>query len=565
MNMKKWMSILLVLALMTCLLAGCSGSSASTSGNGSSQSAGEEPDTDAADVGTSDADAADGLGSAGEEAGREKILTIGLTGAWFTHCPYNTNLGGGTSESIVNGLIFDGLVYVRADGEITPRAADSWEVTDDGTAIVFHLNENSKWHDGTPVTAEDWVWTFQTATDPEVLLADQSDFSMLAGTDDSGNELSENSVGAEALDDYTLKLNFKDVTNVDSFFISYGGEYRVWPKHLLEDVPMTDIVTNEFWQAPVGSGPCVFASEQTNSVLTLTANDDYPLGRPNFDTLVIRVIDQSNKVTSLLAHEIDVSIPAMDYEEAQALSSDNSIIVERGVSPSMMYLMCVNNRVVDDVNVRKAINLAIDKQAIIDALFSGQGVPLESCVAPGTAYENTELETVYDPEAAKELVANSDWDSSQILTLATSESRENLTVMVAEYLKEIGISVDIQTVDGATLYGGLFDESIPMGMASLALTADPMAIKQMFDSSMPGYFNVTDPTYAQMQAAIDAETDNDARIELVKEWQQYIYDTQPVTYICATYTYNVHSDRVSNYSIGGREMGTIPVWEWIVD
>lgn len=496
------------------------------------------------------------------EEGEEKILTIGVNGAWSTHCPGNTNLGGGSNESIVNGLIFDGLVFMRANGEAVPRAASSWEVVDGGTAIVFTLNPDCKWHDGTPVTAEDWVWSLQTYTDPDVMLADQSDFSMLAGTDDSGNELSENSVGAEALDEYTLKLTFKGVTNVDSFFISYGGEYRVLPKHLLEDVPMADFITCDFWQNPVGSGPCVFVSEQTNSVLTLASNQNYQLGAPQFDTLVIRVIDQSNMVTSLLAHEIDVSLPSMSYEEAQALTTDSSLVVQQDSSPSMMYLMCVNNRVVDDINVRKAINLAIDKQAVIDALFNGQGVPLESCVAPGTVYANTDLATEYDPELAAQLVAESDWDSSQILVLATTSSRENLTVMVGQYLQEIGINVDIQVVDGATLYGGLFDESIPMGMASLQLTADPMAIKQMFDYSLPGYFNVTDPTYAEMQAAINAEINPDTRVELVKEWQKYIYDTQPVTYICATYNYNIYANHISSYSVGGREMGTLPIWEW---
>lgn len=543
MKAKKRTAIALVLALLLCLLAsGCTQQGNTTS---------DPP------VGTTDA--------GGSSQPPESALTIGLTGAWLTHCPYNTNLGGGTSESIVNGLIFDGLVYVRASGEATPRAAASWEVVDGGTAIVFYLDKNCKWHDGTPVTAEDWVWTLQVATDPDVLLADQSDFSMLAGTDDSGNELSENSVGAEALDEYTLKLTFKTVTNVDSWFISYGGEYRVLPKHLLEDVPMADFITDEFWQNPIGSGPCVFVSEQTNSVITLTANEDYQLGAPGFSTLVLRVIDESNKVTSLLAHEIDVSLPSMTaYEDTLALAGDDSLVVEQSETPSMMYLMCVNNRVVDDVNIRKAINLAIDKQAVLDALFSGQGVTLESCVAPGTVYENTELETVYNPEMAAELIAESDWDSSQTLVLATTSTRENLTVMVGQYLEAVGLHVDIQVVDGATLYGGLFDESIPMGMASLALTADPMAIKQMFDSSLPGYFNVTDPTYAEMQTAIDAETDSDARIQLVKDWQQYIYDTQPVTYICATYTYYPHATNIENFSVGGREMGTIPVWEWSV-
>lgn len=501
-------------------------------------------------------------GNAETSSDQERTWTIGVSGNWYTHCPWMTNGGGGKTESIVNGLIYDGLVYVNQLGEASPRAAKSWEMSDDYMTVTFHLDERAKWHDGEPVTADDWVWTFQMATDPDSALLDMADFNMIAGTDDAtGKEVSENSVGVRAIDDYTLEITFKSPTNLDTWFVSYGGEYRVLPKHILEDYPMSEITTCDFWLNPIGSGPCIFVSEQTSSSITLEANAEYQLGSPGFDTLIVRSIDSANVETSFLAHEIDAYASPLTYEGTQVLAVDPTIKITRGETADLMYLMCVNNRVVDSVDARLAINYAINKQEIIDVLFSGQGVPLESCIAPGSPYFNDAQETIYDPELAKELLRNSGWQQSGPLTLATTADRENIAVMVESYLEAIGLDINILVCDSGTLYGGLFDETIPMGMASLPLTADPMATDQMYDYTRPGYYNVTDPHFLELQNEIDSEMDQSKRIELIKEWQEYGWAVQPATFLCATYSYYAESGHISGFEVGGREYGTIPVWK----
>ena len=87
-------------------------------------------------------------GNAESSSVQERTWTLGVSGNWYTHCPWMTNGGGGKTESIVNGLIYDGLVYVDQLGEVSPRAAKSWEMSDDYMAVTFHLDERAKWHDG---------------------------------------------------------------------------------------------------------------------------------------------------------------------------------------------------------------------------------------------------------------------------------------------------------------------------------------------------------------------------------------------------------------------------------
>ena len=104
---------------------------------------------------------------------------------------------------------------------------------DDGYGIEFSLDERFSFHDGTPVTAQNWVETFRLMTDPDCPMLGRDNFSVLAGTDENGYALSEHSVAAEAVDAYTLKLTFKNPTSPEDFLLDKNREFYVLPTHLL--------------------------------------------------------------------------------------------------------------------------------------------------------------------------------------------------------------------------------------------------------------------------------------------------------------------------------------------
>ncbi len=185
-----------------------------------------------------------------------------------------------------SSLSFLGMGVQTPQASWGARGAASWESADDGMAAIFHLDENATWHDGEPVTAEDWVFTAQLITDPDFPFGLKSEFNSWAGTTDAGIEESENSVMVEALDDYTLKMTFKTVTPVEDWLLLHNKYYYVLPEHLLGDIAPADMMSDSFWNSPIGSGPCTFISEISGSELQLGSFADYQLGAPKFGKLV---------------------------------------------------------------------------------------------------------------------------------------------------------------------------------------------------------------------------------------------------------------------------------------
>ena len=261
---RKLLSLAMASAMAASLLTGCGGgganettAAAGTEKTEAGKTETEAGSTEAAAEGTADADYS------------QDVITYGMTQAWDTINPYGSS-SGSIYQNLVCDKLYDRLAFIEEAGtDVTPRGAKSWESADDGKAAVFHLDENAKWHDGEPVTASDWVFTAQLITNPKFDYGLRSEFNTWAGTDDTGTEESEKSVQVEAVDDYTLKINFKSVIPVEDWLILHNKYFYVLPEHLLKDMAPEEIKTSDFWKAPVGSGPCTFISELSGSELQL--------------------------------------------------------------------------------------------------------------------------------------------------------------------------------------------------------------------------------------------------------------------------------------------------------
>ena len=208
------------------------------------------------------------LAACGPEGKAADTVRYGLSNAWDALMPYNSPSGSNYSR-IIYDKIYDRLAYVHADGTLEPRAASSWESADGGTAALFHLDEKAAFHDGTPVTAEHWTDTIALLTDPACPTLGRSAFAVLSGTDDTGAAVPGEALGAEAVDKYTLKLTFTSPTLPEEFLVDKNRDIYVLPTHLLQDIPPEELMTDDFWLAPVGSGPCQYVSEVSGSTLVL--------------------------------------------------------------------------------------------------------------------------------------------------------------------------------------------------------------------------------------------------------------------------------------------------------
>lgn len=498
----------------------------------------------------------------GETAEEEVTVRYGLSSAWDSLMPYNSPSGSNYSR-IIYDKIYDRLAYVHADGTLDPRAADSWESTEDGYGVLFHLNQDAAFHDGTPVTAEHWVETIRLMSDPACPALGCGAFSVLTGTDEAGKAVPGETLGAEAVEEYTLKLTFKTPTTPEDFLLDKNREYYVLPTHLLEDTDPAQILELELWNAPVGSGPCQFVSETAGSQLVLEANPEYQLGKPGFDQLVITVMDKSNLLTSLIAGDLDYYAFGgnVSVEDAQ-VARDAGLEVLEGTVPNYFYELMLNNETIPSAQVRRAIDLALDKEALCLQSAQGLGEPAFSDLTPGTEYA-MDGSWSRDVEGARALLEQGGYNG-QTYKLACTSNRSGLAALMQQELAEARIQVSIETVDSATLFSGMVEGRYDMAIASHTPGALPLWFTESRLSEGNNIFHVADLTpYTQAIAAIKAESDTDRRKALVEELQALLADQRPFIPLWFSRTLHVQSPTVTGIDYPSSTFSNENVWDWV--
>ena len=538
--MKKLISLALTLALALSLSA-CGGSPAAPSSVPSAAPGGESA----------------------APAAEPRVVNYGMSNAWDSLMPYNSPSGSNYSRMVYD-KIYDRLAYVHADGTVTPRAADSWESADGGLSVVFHLNEKAAFHDGTPVTAQHWADTIALMTDPDCPAVGRSVFSCLAGTDASGAQAAGETLGAQAVDGHTLKLTFKSPTTPEDFLLDKNREFYVLPTHLLEGVAPAEVMEQELWAAPVGSGPCVFQSEVTGSTLTLTANADYQLGAPGFDTLVITVMDKSSLLTALIAGDLDYYAigGSVSAENAPAAESAG-LTVQKGTVPNTFYELMLNNETIPDARVRRAMELALDKELLCQQSTGGNGVVTGTSVLPTCAFYAGDYNTSYDPEGAKALLAEAGYDGTGY-RLACTSNRAGLAALMQQQFQEVGINVTIDTVDSATMFSGMADGTYDMGIASHTPSALPLWVTATRFSEGNNIFHVADlAPYEELIGTVANETDAAARKEAVQALEDLLASERPFIPLWFGTALHVESPTVSGIDYPSASFSNENVWEWV--
>lgn len=524
------------------LLAACGGSSSNT--------------TASSTVASSTSAAAEGVDYSSD------IITYGMTQAWDTVNPYGST-SGSIYQNLVCDKLYDRLAFIEESGSgVSPRGAESWENSEDGLTVTFHLDKNATWHDGEPVTANDWVWTAQLITNPNFDYGLRSEFNTFAGTDDNGVELSEKSVGVEAEDDYTLKITFKTVTPANDWLLLHNKYFYVLPQHLLGDIDVADLKTNSFWDAPIGSGPCTFISEVAGSELQFAAYADYHLGAPKFGKLVLKVISSTNTVTSVAAGEMDGFFQGPSLDDALAAKELGGMVVEQASEPTTVAVFLINNQNVPDKRIRQAMSYSIDKELLIEQNLQGQGLASATCIIPGSEYDNG-LTWQRDVDKAKELLADAGWDG-HTLQLVCTAARESMAAVIQQNLADAGITIEVQTVELATMFAGLQDGTYDLGICGSNAMSYPLWMSGYYDYRNATYCQISDTSYAEIQEAISAELDETKKKELVSDYQNLLYDEMPLVILYHGYNFGIRSERFQGFNPFEGGVNNEAVWNWSV-
>lgn len=494
----------------------------------------------------------------------EVTVHYGISNSWDALMPYNS-VSGSNYARMIYDKIYDRLAYVHADGTLSPRAAKRWENTDEGYAALFHLDENATFHDGTQVTAAHWVETFTLMTDPACPVLGRGNFSVFVGTDQDGCRTDGESFGVEAVDDFTLKLTFKVPTTPEDFLLDKNREFYVLPTHLLEGVDPSVLMELDLWKKPVGSGPCKFVEELPGSQLTLAANQHYQLGAPGFDYLVITVMDKSNLLTALIAGDLDYyAIGGSVSAEDAPLAESSGLTILEGTVPNTFFELMLNGNSIPDARVRRAIELALDKELLCEQSTHGLGTAAGSSISPESPYADAAVTAgERDVEAAKQLLAEAGYDGRSY-TLVCTSNRSGLAALMQQNLAEAGINVIIETVDSAAMFAGMSDGTYDMGIASHTPGALPLWFTESRLSSTNNIFHIADLTpYTARIQAIRSETDQSKRLELVAELDTYLAQERPFIPLWFGTALHAQSPTVSNIDYPSSSFSNENVWEWV--
>jgi len=334
----------------------------------------------------------------------------GVSGSWQRVNPLFASAN--DVDADLSALVFSGLVRVGPDGSVEGDLADVPAISNDGRTYTFKLRRNLRWHDGSPVTSRDVLFTVRTVTD--------ADFS-------GDRTLAEGWRGAEfeVPDEQTFIVHLRQAS---APFLARSATIGIVPEHLLGAVPVKDMPDAAFNASPVGTGPYRVEALDSREA-RLLANAGYHLGTPAITRLTLRFYtDDASATRALQAGDVQGLMLRGNLSRGQ-LSDLNSVkdtaVLQFEKASQLLLYLNTSNTLFRDQRVRQAISLGIDRGAIAAEDFVGAATPSSSPIAPGTwayapEYDNTELNL----SRARVLLAEAGWSPAQGTGILTREGQE---------------------------------------------------------------------------------------------------------------------------------------------
>jgi len=419
-------------------------------------------------------------------------------------------------------LITDQLFFQNADGKLEPRLAAKYEVSPDGLTWQIHLRPGVKFSDGTPLNAQAVKAHFDRALDPKQRVPTRFLITSIKSVD--------------TVDDLTLKMVLK-------------SPYAPMAPTLSSTIcnPLSPAAVTKYGaevrRNPVGAGPYKLAEWAPGERIVLVRNEGYYGPKPTVEKIVYQIVPEAaTREAMLRAGQVDICYKPLPSNVA-ALQADPNVAVAMPLDTRAIFMgLNCQKGVTTNKLVRQAFNYAVDKKAICKKILFDTAVPMEGPVSPILFGFHKMAPFDYNPDKAKDLLKEANFDFNQTINMRTPQGRYLFDKQVSEavqaYLQAIGVKVELRTYDWPTYVAGLLKpldktelEVFLLGWGPLTLDADMGLFGQFHCSVNPpkglGSAFYCDAEYDKMIEATRLEQDPQKRSQLFQIASEKVWDDCP--------------------------------------
>ncbi len=517
-------------------------------------------------------------------------VVIGITSDIQTLSPvYAFSLNEGTIMDLMYLDLFEPKWNAeKSDLELKPMLAKDWMWNKDSTSITLDLRNDVYWSDSVKFTAQDVIFTFDLYSDPVVQSRFFGTFQNLYQGKDYHINIKKS---FQELSPYKLKINFVSKYSPDLFELACP----ILPKHIYDKLNRKNLSSSDVNDKPVTDGPFTLGSWQRGQSLILKSNPNSYLHKKNsISRLIFKVVpDYNSRLNQLKTGEIDV-MELIRPEDKNDLGNQIKIVPVKGREYEYIGWNNISvedfakgkiepNKFFGDKNVRKALTYAINRKEILSQYLLGNG---EISVSPVTPIFKSDIDTSIQPyeynvDKAKQLLAASGWKDSNndgildknglkfSFTLnipSGNPRREYEATVIKNNLKEVGIEVNVQTLEPSTFFDELQKKQFNAWIASW-LIALPIDFKPFWYSDLNNYvFNVSNYQNKKVDQILDeleTRIPQATKIKLYKEFENIIHNDEPATFMFWMDDIVGYNKRIKNIEID--PLGVVQYcWNWTV-
>lgn len=584
-NISKWLLALMLVFVL--VLAACSGDSDDGASGDTDADTEEQGTEEGSEDEEGEAEETDGIYSIEDfstvktnegEAIEGGTLNFGLVSDTVFEGTLNYNFYSGAPDAEIIDWFDESLIDTDENFGFTQDGAATWEMNEDGNEFTFTIGDNVNWHDGEPVTAEDWAYAYEVIAHPNYDGVRYGDVAIVEGVDEykaaeadaeTTNAAEAGTIsGLEIIDEKTLKMTFKEAS--PSLLASGIWPYAL-PKHIFEEIPVAEMSASDAVRVnPIGMGPFKVESIVPGESVSYVKNEDYWRGEPKLDGVTLKVVSPQTVAQALETGEVDMvdAFPTDQYPDVEQ-SLDNVEFLGQ-IDLAYTYIGfklgswdAENEKIqmnpdskVADVELRRAMWYAVDNDSVGEQFYNGLRWAGTTLIPPSHPdyHDETVEAPKFDPEEANRILDEAGYEDTDgdgmrenpegeelILNFASMSGGDTAQPIANYYIQAWGeVGINVQLLEGKLLEFNSFYErvgqtgeddpaiDIYQGAWGVGSDVDPTGLygpNELFNFSR---YESEENNRLLAEGVSEDSLDTAHRQDVYKEWQELMVQEIPV-------------------------------------